>query len=106
MGTKGGKPLSALEKRQMRMMAKKEAKKVKEEKKPTTTVKAVVSIDPGLISKALEEVNNSGFITTFMLAQKLGIKMSIAKKILKELIRSGSVKLIARNRRVILVEKK
>jgi len=104
MGTKGGKPLSTLEKRQMRMMAKKEAKKEKEEKKPTT--KAVVSVDPGLISKALEEVNNSGFVTTFMLAQKLGIKMSIAKKVLKELIRSGSVKLIARNRRVILVEKK
>ncbi|MCI4437941.1 MAG: hypothetical protein JHC33_14130 [Ignisphaera sp.] len=105
MGTKGGKPLSTLEKRQKKIIAKEEAKKAKEEKKPAT-VKAVVSVDPGLVSKALEEVNNSGSITTFMLAQKLGIKMSIAKKVLKELIRSGGVKLLARNRRIILVEKK
>ncbi|MDK6029066.1 hypothetical protein QPL79_06790 [Ignisphaera sp. 4213-co] len=104
MGTKGGKPLSTLEKRQKRMVKKEEVKKVvKEEKKAAPAISVV---DEGLASKVLEEVNNTGYATTFTISQKLGIKYGLAKKMLLHLIKQGSVKLGVKSRRIILVTKK
>ncbi|MEM0027217.1 MAG: hypothetical protein QXT53_06540 [Ignisphaera sp.] len=105
MGTKGGKPLSTLEKRQRKLAKKEEAKKpAKEERK--IAVPSAETIDQNLISKTLDEINNSGHVTTFTLSQKLGIKYSLAKKILRELIKRNAVNLVVKNRRVILVSKK
>ena len=105
MGTKGGKPLSTLEKRQKKLAKKEEAKKpAKEERK--ISVPSAETIDQNLISKALDEINNSGYVTTFTLSQKLGVKYSLAKKILRELVKRGNANLVVKNRRIILVAKK
>jgi len=104
MGTKGGKPLSTLEKRQ-RKLVKEEAKKaVKEEKKEKAV--ATISLDPAMVTKALEEVSNASFATPYTLSQKLGVKYSMAKKLIKELAKNSSAKILAKNRRVILISKK
>jgi ribosomal protein S25 len=105
MGTKGKKPLSTLEKRQ-RKLVKEETKKVaKEEKKERKTV-SITGLDPAMITKVIEEVKNTGFATPFTLSQKLGVKYSIARKLLKELVKSNDVELVAKNRRIILITKK
>lgn len=91
MGTKGSKPLSTLEKRQKKV--------VKEE--PKKAVKSIF-IDESLVSKAKEELKNSEFTTVFSLAQKLNIKYSIAKQIIKVLVNRDEAKILAKNRRVIV----
>lgn len=105
MGTKGGKPLSTLEKRQKRLAKKEEAKKpAKEERK--IVIPSAGAIDQNLISKALDEINSSGYATTFTLSQKLGVKYSLAKKILRELAKRGNINIVVKNRRIILATKK
>ena len=104
MGTKGGKPLSALEKRQKRAAKKEEVKKaVKKEERKETRISA---IDESLCRKVLEDINNSGYTTLFTIAQKFGIKISLAKKIIKELINRNEIALLAKNRRVMIVARK
>ncbi|MEM0152559.1 MAG: hypothetical protein QXJ56_02880 [Ignisphaera sp.] len=98
MGTKGGKPLSTLEKRQKKI-AKEEKKSAKEEKKETKAT----FIDESLVLKAGEELENSGFATAFALTQKLNIKYSIAKRIIKELVNRNEASILTKSRRVIIV---
>jgi len=106
MGTKGGKPLTTLEKRQRRLVKEEAKKVVKEEKKEKEKVVTTISLDPAMITKALEEVSNASFVTPYTLSQKLGVKYSMAKKLIKELVKNGSAKILAKNRRVILISKK
>ncbi len=105
MGTKGGKPLSTLEKRQRKIVKEEARKGAKEDTRGKKTA-PTQGLDPTMIAKALDEINNSGFTTPFTLSQKLGVKYSIAKKLIRELIKNDGVKLLAKNRHVILVSKK
>ncbi len=101
MGTKGSKPLSTLEKRQKKAI-KEEPKKKAVKEEPKKVLKSI-SIDEHLVSKAREELKNSEFITVFNLTQKLNIKYSIAKRIIKELVNKDEAEILAKNRRVIVV---
>jgi ribosomal protein S25 len=98
MGTKGGKPLSAIERRQMKLAKKEEKKVVKEEKKEYR----LGIVDPSLLKKVAEDIKNFDFVTTFTLAQRHNIRYSLAKKILKELAAQNIVNIVLKTRRVII----
>lgn len=98
MGTKGGKPLSAIEKRQLKAEKREEKKPVKEKEEKGRAL----AVDPSLIKKVAEDVKNASFITTFSLVQKYGIKYSIAKKILKHLAVQNIVSIPVKTRRIMV----
>ncbi len=99
MGTKGGKPITAIEKRQLRMM-KEEARKKAEEKKEKR--QALGLIDPSLVDKIAKDVKNMDVVTPFVLVQKYNIKYSTAKKIILELVNRGVLELYSKTRRLII----
>lgn len=101
MGTKGGKPLSTLEKRQKKVAREEQKKRaVKEEQK---TEMKTIFVDESLVSKAREDLESSGFVTVFSLAQKFNIKYSLARRIVKELVHRNAAEIVSKNRRVIIV---
>jgi len=97
MGTKGGKPISSIEKRQAKIAKKEEKKAAKEEKKEYK----LGIIDPSLLKKVSEDIKSSDFITTLTIAQRYSIKYSIAKKILRELASQNLVDIVLKTRRII-----
>jgi small subunit ribosomal protein S25e len=94
----GKKPtLSALEKR-----LKKEA-----EKQKTAQQKATTIIEKGpkdIIPPSKEELNkfisSSKIITPYMIAEKFNIKLSIAKQILKDLVKEGILSIVGGDNRI------
>ncbi|MEM1644341.1 MAG: hypothetical protein QXL96_00485 [Ignisphaera sp.] len=98
MGTKGGKPISSIEKKQTRIEKKEEKKFVREEKKEARPT----IVDPSLIKKVAEDIKNAPFVTTFTLVQRYGIKYSTAKKILRDLASQNIISINLKSRRVIV----
>lgn len=94
----GKKPtLSALEKR-----LKREA-----EKQKAAQQKAAAAIEKGpkdIIPPSKEELNkfisSSKIITPFMVAEKFNIKLSIAKQILKDLVKEGILSIVSGDNRI------
>ena len=78
-----------------------------EKKKRTTTVQttravstqAIQEVTEELIRRASHEVVNMKYVTPFMLSQKLDVKVSLAKKILRVLAERGIVKLYSPGKR-------
>ncbi len=99
MGTKGGKPISALEKRQKRMA--REERRMREHEGGETSGR-LVYYDENLIEKASREIRGSSYITPYVLMSKLNVSYSVAKGILRELEKRGEIKLYSRNRRVLI----
>jgi len=97
MGGKKKPTLSQLEKR-MRVLSKRERKRqtrVKEVRKESSLPTLTVPIDA--IAK---DVKKMRCITPYLIATKYGIKISLAKKVLRELSERNVIKLVDRNRRV------
>ena len=99
MGTKGGKPISALEKRQRKRA--REERKVRESESSEFGGR-LVYYDETLIDKAAREIRGSPYITPYVLMSKLNVSYSVAKDILRELEKRGEIKLYSRNRRVLI----
>ena len=100
MGGKTKKPISAMEKQQkLREM---KEKKVKEEKKEERKEKKISSpLIPLEVVKQLEnELNSMKCITPYVLASKFGLKIGVAKSVLKELENRGILRCIARSSRI------
>jgi len=100
MGGKTKKSITAMEKQQkLREM---KEKKVKEEKKEEKKEKKVSSpLLPLEVVKQLEnELNNIKCITPYVLASKFGLKMGVAKSVLKELESRGILRCVARGSRI------
>ena len=101
MGGTHGKPITALEKRQKRLLEsekkKKEVRVQKEERSEKITY-----VTSELISKAEKELANVKYITPYMLMSKLNVTYGVAKDILEELYRKGKVTLISRSRRTAI----
>ncbi|MEM1542009.1 MAG: hypothetical protein QW101_04550 [Ignisphaera sp.] len=95
MGTKGGKPISSIEKKQKKVEKKVEKKEEKKEEK-------LGIVDQSMIKKIVEELKSQSHITTFQVAQKYNIRYSMAKKLLRAAVSQG-VEIVAKNRRVIVV---
>ena len=100
MGTKGGKPISALEKRQRRALREELRRRREEEKKERRP--ALDLVDPSIIDKVAREVRHLGVITPYALTQRYGMKYSTAKKIIRELAARGQLEIVLKARRIIV----
>lgn len=97
MGGKKKPTISQLEKR-MRALSKREKRrqsKVKELKKESSLPTLDVPIN--VIARDIRKMK---CITPYLIATKYGIKISLAKKVLRELAERNVIKLVDRNRRV------
>jgi len=99
MGTKGGKPISALEKRQRKRA--REERRLRESESSELGGR-LVYYDETLIDKAAKEIRGSPYITPYVLMSKLNVSYSVAKDILRELEKRGEIRLYSRNRRVLI----
>ncbi|MEM0372033.1 MAG: hypothetical protein QXG46_04305 [Ignisphaera sp.] len=95
MGTKGGKPISSIEKRQKKVEKREEKREEKKEMK-------LGIVDQSMVKKIIEELKGQTHITTFQVAQKYNIRYSMAKKLLRAAVSQGA-EIVAKNRRVIVV---
>ncbi len=98
MGTKGGKPITAIEKRQARML--REELRKREEKKEKR--QSLGLVDPSIVDRIAREIRSMEVVTPFVLTQRYNIKYSTAKKVLLELARRGLVEIYSKTRRLII----
>lgn len=98
LGTKGGKPITAIEKRQARMLREElRRKEERREKKQTLGL-----VDPALVDKIARDIRGLDVITPFILTQRYNLKYSTAKKVLLELANRGVVEIYSKTRRLII----
>ncbi len=100
MGTKGGKPITAIEKRQLRALREELRRRREEEKKERRM--ALDLIDPSIVDKVARDIKNIGIVTPFALCQRYNLKYSTAKKIIKELAARGLLEIVLKSRRIIV----
>jgi len=101
-GGKKKKTITAAEKAQK----KEEVKEVKKpEKKEKLSSAGLTEIDESLLSKALSTVKSSDVVTTYQLATTLGVRMSLARRLIRELSARGEVRVIDKFRSLYLVSK-
>ncbi|MCD6341166.1 MAG: hypothetical protein J7L51_04385 [Desulfurococcales archaeon] len=96
-GGKPKKPLSALDKSSRRKPTEL-IKKSKEEKR----VSRYFTITDDLIKKATRVVSDMDVVTPSALASALGVKVTIAKSLIRTLLRTGALKLIDKSRDLII----
>lgn len=94
-GGKPKKPLSAMDKERKKQMReiKMRMLKAREERKTAPSL-----IDEGLMRRAIRTAISMDVITPAALANALSIKVSTARKIIKQLVSEGKLKLIDYNR--------
>jgi small subunit ribosomal protein S25e len=105
-GGKGGKPISVIEKRQKRALEQQLKQQMKKSEQREKKTQVSLLVDESLINRAIKEVTGLDIITPYVLASKLGVNVSIAKRIMKELISRGMLTLVSKNRRVIVASVK
>ncbi len=98
MGGKKKKPISAMEKQQKKEEVKKPEKPEKREKQ----VSMFYDVDESILKKALSVIKGADVITTYQLASSLGVRMSTARRILKELSSRGEVEILDKFRDLII----
>jgi small subunit ribosomal protein S25e len=104
MGGATKKPISTMEKRQKKLMEEQQKKQAKKQISKTgkEVISNVVVVDKETLKKVEEELKKEKIVTPYTLSSKLGVTISVAKKILEELWKQGVVKQVAKNRRVVL----
>ncbi|MDH5816303.1 MAG: 30S ribosomal protein S25e [Candidatus Nezhaarchaeota archaeon] len=101
MGGKTKKPISAMEKQQKLRELKEKKVKEKKEKEEKKEKKISSPLIPLEVVKQLEnELNNIKCITPFVLASKFGLKMGVAKRVLRELENRGILNCVIRGSRI------
>ncbi len=100
MGTKGGKPITAVEKRQRRELERRMKARMQQES--DSSGGKMVFYDEGMLNQALREARIQGYITPYIVMSKLNVTYGVAKDILTELEKRGQLKLYSRNRRVLI----
>jgi len=101
-GGRTGKPLSSLEKRQRKALEQRLRQQLRARKKEEARKVALGTIDEGLIRRAQHEVRGQKAITPYMLSSRMGIPMSLAKKVLRVLADRGVIKLVDKSRRLAI----
>ncbi|MEJ2770629.1 MULTISPECIES: 30S ribosomal protein S25e [unclassified Stygiolobus] len=103
MGGASKKPISNIEKR---LKKQQEETQKKAQKKTSKTGKEVTSkattVDKDTINKVQEELKKEKIITPYVLANKINVNISVAKKILEELERQGMISQVVKNRRTVV----
>jgi small subunit ribosomal protein S25e len=105
-GGKGGKPISIIEKRQKKALEQQLKQQMKKAEQREKKTQVSLLVDESLINRAIKEVTGLNIITPYVLASKLGVNVSIAKRIMKELISRGMLTLVSKNRRVMVASVK
>jgi len=78
---------------------KKRATDVQSTLRTTSTQTAMQEVTEDLVKRASREIINMKYVTPFMLSQKLNVKVSLAKKILRILAERGIVRLYSPGKR-------
>ncbi|RLF12180.1 MAG: 30S ribosomal protein S25e [Thermoprotei archaeon] len=99
MGGKTKKSISAMEKQQK--LKERKEKKGREER-PVREEKRITSpLLPAEVTKQLEnELNNMKCITPYALASRFGLRIGVAKSVLRQLEQMGILKCVSRNARI------
>ena len=94
-GGKPKKPLSAMDKERKKQMREIRMRmlKAREERKTAPSL-----VDEGLMKRAIRTAISMDVVTPATLANALSIKVSTARKIIKQLVSEGKLKLIGYNR--------
>lgn len=100
MGTKGGKPITAIEKRQRRELEKRMRARIQQESESPEG--RLVFYNENILNQALKEIKNLSYVTPYILMTKLNVAYGVAKDILNELEKRGYLRLYSRNRRVLI----
>ncbi|MCX8184398.1 MAG: hypothetical protein RMI56_05935 [Sulfolobales archaeon] len=100
-GGKSKKPLSVMDK-EARKKEKETLKKSAREEKTSKKTQAELGLSEQLIKRASKTISESKIATPSSLASALGVKVSVARALLKEIIRSGEAVLVARHRGFLL----
>lgn len=101
-GGKKKKTITAAEKAQKKEEAK-EVKKPEKKEKPSTA--GLADVDESLLVKALSTIKSSDVMTTHQLATALGIRMSLARKLIRELSTRGEIRVIDKFRSLYIVSR-
>lgn len=102
-GGKKKKTITAAEKAQKKEETTKEVKKP--EKKDKSSSIGLAEVDESLLSRALSTIKSSDVTTTHQLATALGIRMSLARKLIRELSVRGEIRVIDKFRSLYIVSK-
>lgn len=98
MGGKTKKSITAMEKQQKLREVREKKVKEKEEKKEKKISSSLIPLE---VVKQLEnELNSVKCITPYVLASKFGLKIGVAKNVLRELENRGVLKCTARSSRI------
>ncbi len=102
-GGKAKKPLSVMDKeaRKKAKEVKEQAKKAKEEK---PTKKVSLGLSDQLLERASKVLTESKIVTPSSLASSLGVKVSLARAVIRELVKSGNAIMVSKYRGLILVK--
>lgn len=102
-GGKTKKPISVMDK-EARKKSKELTKKPTKEEKAVKKTSVELELSEQLIKRATKVVSESKIVTPSSLASSLGIKVSLARAIIKELIKSEKASLISKHRGFLLAK--
>ncbi|MCS7099628.1 MAG: hypothetical protein RMH84_02580 [Sulfolobales archaeon] len=102
-GGKTKKPLSVMDK-EARKKEKEAAKKVVKEEKPSKKTQVELGLSEQLVRRAAKVVSDSKIATPSLLASALGVKVSVARALLREVVKSGEAVLVAKYRGFLLAK--
>jgi len=100
VGTKGGKPITAIEKRQRRLMQRTEGRERREERREKRT--SITVLEAEILKNVDRDLKNLDLVTPYEIVQKYNVKYSTAKRVLLELARRGIVNINLKARRIIV----
>lgn len=102
-GGKAKKPLSVMDK-EARKKAREVAKKPAKEEKPAKKAQIELGVTDQLIKRASKVISESKIVTPSSLASALGVKVSLARALIREVIRSGEAVLINKHRGFLIAK--
>lgn len=100
-GGKAKKPLSVMDK-EARKKTKEAPKKPAKEEKPGKRSQAELGITDQLVKRASKVVSESKIVTPSSLASALGVKVSLARALMREVIKSGEAVLVSKHRGLLI----
>lgn len=101
-GGKGGKSLTTLEKRQKKVMEEQLKQQLKKSAEAREKKTQLTKVDSALLNRVSKELSGLNVVTPYIIASKVGVNISLAKRIIKELIAQGKLQLIDKSRRLLI----
>lgn len=102
-GGKAKKPLSVMDK-EARKKAKEVVKKPTKEEKPGKKTQVELGLTDQMMKRASKVVSDSKIVTPSSLASALGVKVSLARALIREIVKSGEATLVSKHRGFLLAK--